>query len=71
MQRASYSDRNTISVLDSDRHVVFDFTSKVIEFFVTTSGNDGEVTFLLCLQLAIIVCSKDLLMGTNNINMLS
>lgn len=40
MQRASYSDRNTISVLEGERHVVFDFTSKVIDFFVTTSEED-------------------------------
>ena len=53
MPRASYSDRNTVTIqrgLDktfdprnSGRHLVFDFTSKVIDFFVTYSGdNDGD-----------------------------
>ena len=46
MQRASYSDRHTISVIDGDvndekkRHVVFDFTSKVIDFFVVETEKD-------------------------------
>uniref|UniRef100_A0A0V0G3S9 Putative tomosyn n=1 Tax=Triatoma dimidiata TaxID=72491 RepID=A0A0V0G3S9_TRIDM len=46
MQRASYSDRNTISVLDGDRHVVFDFTSKVIDFFIAPSGEDSILVVL-------------------------
>lgn len=33
MPRASYGDRHTISVMEgSNNHVVFDFTSKVIDF---------------------------------------
>ncbi|KAK9500860.1 hypothetical protein O3M35_002038 [Rhynocoris fuscipes] len=46
MQRASYSDRNTISVLDGERHVVFDFTSKVIDFFIAPSGEDTILVVL-------------------------
>ncbi|XP_012153179.1 LLGL domain-containing protein l(2)gl isoform X16 [Megachile rotundata] len=33
MQRASYGDRHTITVMTKEKHVVFDFTSKVIDFF--------------------------------------
>ena len=34
MPRASYGDRHTVSVVHGDKHVVFDFSSKVIDFFV-------------------------------------
>ncbi|XP_029173116.1 lethal(2) giant larvae protein homolog 1 isoform X2 [Nylanderia fulva] len=33
MQRASYGDRHTITVMTKDKHLVFDFTSKIIDFF--------------------------------------
>lgn len=33
MQRASYGDRHTITVMSKNKHLVFDFTSKVIDFF--------------------------------------
>ncbi|KAG7211969.1 hypothetical protein KM043_011171 [Ampulex compressa] len=33
MQRATYGDRHTITVMTKEKHVVFDFTSKVIDFF--------------------------------------
>ena len=44
MPRASYSDRNTVTIQQgSNKHVVLDFTSKVIDFFVTYNGdNDGN-----------------------------
>ncbi|XP_046389547.1 lethal(2) giant larvae protein homolog 1 isoform X2 [Ischnura elegans] len=52
MPRSSYSDRHTISVLHGKKHVVFDFTSKVIDFFVidavpkesegSNEGTDGS-----------------------------
>lgn len=32
MPRASYGDKHTISVMEGSNHVVFDFTSKVIDF---------------------------------------
>jgi len=34
MPRASYGDRHTVSVVHSEKHVVFDFSSKVIDYFV-------------------------------------
>lgn len=33
MQRATYGDRHTIAVTTKEKHVVFDFTSKIIDFF--------------------------------------
>lgn len=43
MQRASYGDRHTITVMTKDKHVVFDFTSKVIDFFtVFARDEDGK-----------------------------
>ncbi|XP_017757008.1 PREDICTED: lethal(2) giant larvae protein homolog 1 isoform X6 [Eufriesea mexicana] len=46
MQRASYGDRHTITVMAKERkHVVFDFTSKVIDFFtVFPKQEDGKDT---------------------------
>ncbi|XP_072742817.1 lethal(2) giant larvae protein homolog 1 isoform X5 [Anoplolepis gracilipes] len=34
MQRSSYGDRHTITVMTKDKHLVFDFTSKIIDFFI-------------------------------------
>lgn len=43
MQRASYGDRHTITVMAKGKHVVFDFTSKVIDFFtVFPKQQDGK-----------------------------
>ncbi|XP_053994850.1 lethal(2) giant larvae protein homolog 1 isoform X6 [Hylaeus volcanicus] len=43
MQRASYGDRHTITVMTKEKHVVFDFTSKVIDFFtVFPKQEDGK-----------------------------
>ncbi|CAL7936361.1 unnamed protein product [Xylocopa violacea] len=43
MQRASYGDRHTITVMAKGKHVVFDFTSKVIDFFaVFPKQEDGK-----------------------------
>ncbi|XP_048482979.1 lethal(2) giant larvae protein isoform X3 [Plutella xylostella] len=36
MPRASYSDKYTVTVQQGDKHVAFDFTSRVIDFFTTT-----------------------------------
>ncbi|RZF47818.1 hypothetical protein LSTR_LSTR013143 [Laodelphax striatellus] len=46
MTRASYGDKNTITALrgrhiSEGKHVIFDFTSKIIDFF-TISAPDGE-----------------------------
>lgn len=40
MQRASYGDRHTITVMTKDKHLVFDFTSKVIDFFTVFPKED-------------------------------
>ncbi|XP_076170884.1 LLGL domain-containing protein l(2)gl isoform X5 [Ptiloglossa arizonensis] len=43
MQRATYGDRHTITVRTKEKHVVFDFTSKVIDFFtIFPKQEDGE-----------------------------
>jgi len=42
MPRASYSDRHTITVQHGKRHVVFDFTSKVIDFFTVAIDPDDR-----------------------------
>ncbi|XP_077285749.1 LLGL domain-containing protein l(2)gl isoform X2 [Arctopsyche grandis] len=36
MQRSSHADKYTVTVIQGDKHVVFDFTSRVIDFFTTT-----------------------------------
>lgn len=42
MPRANCSDKNTVAVLNGDgKQVVFDFTSKIVDFF-TISDNDQE-----------------------------
>ncbi|XP_017887722.1 lethal(2) giant larvae protein homolog 1 isoform X3 [Ceratina calcarata] len=43
MPRASYGDRHTITAMAKGKHVVFDFTSKVIDFFVVfPKQEDGK-----------------------------
>jgi hypothetical protein len=42
MPRASYSDRHTITVQHGKRHVVLDFTSKVIDFFTVAIDPDDR-----------------------------
>ncbi|CAH2980453.1 unnamed protein product [Chilo suppressalis] len=36
MPRASYADKYTVTVQQGEKHVAFDFTSRVIDFFTTT-----------------------------------
>ncbi|XP_026490787.2 lethal(2) giant larvae protein isoform X1 [Vanessa tameamea] len=36
MPRSSYSDKYTVTVQQGEKHVAFDFTSRVIDFFTTT-----------------------------------
>jgi lethal(2) giant larvae protein len=43
MPRASYSDRHTVTIMKGDKHVVFDFTSRVIDF-VTIMPADEALT---------------------------
>lgn len=42
MPRASFSDRHTISAQQGKKHVVFDFTSKVIDFFTVEATGDQK-----------------------------
>ncbi|XP_066560949.1 LLGL scribble cell polarity complex component 2 isoform X2 [Amia ocellicauda] len=42
MPRASYGDRHCISVIHSKTHVALDFTSRIIDYFATTSGAQGK-----------------------------
>ena len=42
MPRASYGDNHTVTVMQGDRHVVFDFTSKVIDFFVVCASDEVQ-----------------------------
>ena len=47
MPRASYGDRHCVTVMQGNKHVVFDFTSKVIDFF-TMSDVDSVYGKCLC-----------------------
>ncbi|XP_071041650.1 lethal(2) giant larvae protein homolog 1 isoform X2 [Parasteatoda tepidariorum] len=40
MPRASYGDKHTISVMCGEKHQVFDFTSKVVDFFTICHGDE-------------------------------
>jgi len=42
MQRANYGERHTITVMSKEKHLVFDFTSKVIDFFIVFSKEEEE-----------------------------
>ena len=42
MPRASYGDRHTITVITKSKHAAFDFTSKVIDFFVVLPKQTQE-----------------------------
>ncbi|XP_011053837.1 PREDICTED: lethal(2) giant larvae protein homolog 1 isoform X4 [Acromyrmex echinatior] len=42
MQRASYGDRHTITVMTKEKHLVFDFTSKIIDFFTVFPKEEEE-----------------------------
>ncbi|GBM95723.1 Lethal(2) giant larvae 1 [Araneus ventricosus] len=40
MPRASYADKNTVTVMCGDKHQVLDFTSKVVDFFTICHGDE-------------------------------
>ncbi|XP_011703829.1 PREDICTED: lethal(2) giant larvae protein homolog 1 isoform X4 [Wasmannia auropunctata] len=42
MQRASYGGRHTITVMTKEKHLVFDFTSKIIDFFIVFPKEEEE-----------------------------
>lgn len=42
MPRASYGDRHTVSVMQGSNHIVFDFSSKVLDFVTICSADELE-----------------------------
>lgn len=44
MPRASYGDRHTLSVMQGENHVVFDFTSRVVDFIVMSRADQCDAT---------------------------
>ncbi|XP_041364790.1 lethal(2) giant larvae protein homolog 1-like isoform X2 [Gigantopelta aegis] len=44
MPRASYGDRHTISVMQGENHVVFDFTSRIVDFVTITRAQETDQT---------------------------
>ena len=62
MPRASYGDRHTITAMTKGKHVAFDFTSKVIDFFIVlpkqTQG-EGEETLVFQNPEALIVLAEE------------
>ncbi|GAB1609901.1 lethal(2) giant larvae protein homolog 2-like isoform X3 [Argonauta hians] len=42
MPRASYGDKHTVTVMQEENHVVFDFTSKVIDFVIVSNADEED-----------------------------
>jgi len=71
MPRASYGDRHTVTVIHGGKHVVFDFASKVIDFFVICdsdrrrrlSHSIGEVAGLRNMEL----CPTEIIVGSPDV----
>lgn len=40
MPRASYGDHHTVTIMQGEKHIVFDFTSKVIDFVTFSAADD-------------------------------
>ena len=38
----SYSDKFTVSVMQGPKHVTFDFTSRVLDFIVLSTADEGQ-----------------------------
>lgn len=61
MPRASFGDRNTVTVMIKEKkHVVFDFTSKVIDFFTLMprqedKDNQGPAALVVLVEEEIVV----------------
>ena len=50
MPRSSYGDRHTVTAMaGEDDHVVFDFSSRVVDFFPVADPEDGHPTALVVL----------------------
>lgn len=57
MPRASYGDRNTVTVMNGDQHQVFDFTSKLVDYTMlcnNAEGVDDPHTLVLLLEEEIV-----------------
>ena len=63
MPRPSYADRHTVSVVQGANQVVFDFTSRVIDFVVLSNSDiledptrPGQVPFVLafCIEYNVV-----------------
>jgi len=40
MPRASHGDKHTVSVMQGNTHVVFDLSSKVVDFLIVCTGDE-------------------------------
>lgn len=60
MPRSSYGDRQCVSVHCNEDKVCLDFTSKVINFFVTVDDDDAEQVQVLVVLLEEELCAYDL-----------
>ncbi|XP_064105601.1 lethal(2) giant larvae protein homolog 1-like isoform X1 [Macrobrachium nipponense] len=49
MPRASYGDRNTVTVICGENHVTYNLTSKIIDFCVVDHEDDGHASCLVVL----------------------
>ncbi len=64
MPRASYSDKFTVTVMresgdDNDKHVVFDLSSKVVDFTVVYDGNSPRTLLVLAEEELVAVDLKE------------
>ncbi|XP_012269374.2 lethal(2) giant larvae protein homolog 1 isoform X3 [Athalia rosae] len=68
MPRASYGDRHTITAMTKEKHVVFDFTSKVIDFFTVMPKADEDSKGGLQTPEALIVLAEEELVAIDLTN---
>ncbi|XP_018044650.1 PREDICTED: lethal(2) giant larvae protein homolog 1 isoform X6 [Atta colombica] len=68
MQRASYGDRHTITVMTKEKHLVFDFTSKIIDFFTVFPKEEEENNENLIGPEALIVLAEEELVAIDLTN---
>lgn len=60
MPRASYGDRHTVAAVTKTRHVVFDLSSKVIDFFtVLLKQDEDEKESAVKLPEALIILAEE------------
>lgn len=56
MPRACFGDRHAVTVrLETTKHVAFELTSKIIDFFTTTASVDEKGIMLLLYQEDILI----------------